>query len=79
MRNWFENNKTIRAYIVNYREKKGMTLRAKMNSIFVLWFTIGVSAYLIENVYVRIILAIVVVSVTIHLLRIQSINNKSKT
>ncbi len=73
MRNWFESNKLIRTYINNYREKKGMTIRAKMNSIFILWFTIGVSIYLMDNIYLRIVLIIVIISVTIHLIRIPSL------
>lgn len=75
MRNWFQKNNTINRYIKNYRDSKGMTLRAKMNSIFILWLSIGISAYLIDNNYIRIALAIVVVGVTIHLLTITRIKD----
>ncbi len=70
MKRWFENNKTINMYLRNYREKKGMPFRAKMNSIVILWITIGISFYLIDNIYVRVILGIVVISVTAHILMI---------
>ena len=75
MRQMFENNKLISSYIKNYREKKGMPLRAKINSIFILWFTIGVSIYLVEIDYVRILLVLVIIGVTIHILRIPTIKN----
>jgi len=68
MRKWFEKNKIVSTYIRNYREKKGMTLRAKMNSIFVLWLSIGISFYLVDNLYIRIILCLVLIPVTIHLI-----------
>ena len=70
MKRWFDNNKTINMYIRNYREKKGMPFRAKMNSIFILWVTIGISIYLIENIYIRILLGIVLISVTVHIIMI---------
>lgn len=76
MRLWFESNKTINTYITNYREKKGMTLRAKMNSIFVLWFTIGVSFYLVPNMLIRLILGVVVIMVTMHLISIPILKEK---
>lgn len=75
LKRWFENNSTINTYITNYREKKGMTLRAKMNSLFILWFTIGVSMYLIDNIYIRIVLVIVLVGVSIHLFKIQRVKD----
>ena len=76
MSNWLKNNKLIGSYINNYREKKGITMRAKMNSIFILWITISISIYFINNLYIRIILALVIVGVTTHLYMIPTARNK---
>lgn len=76
MRDWFKKNKLIGSYINNYHEKKGIPLRSKMNSIFILWFTIGVSFYLVDNIYIRIILVLVILGVTTHLLRIPTLKSK---
>ena len=76
MRNWFKSNKLISSYVNNYHEKKGIPIRAKMNSIFILWITIGISIYFVSNIYLRIILVLVIVGVTTHLLRIPTIKDK---
>ncbi len=76
MSNWLKNNKLIGPYINNYQEKKGITLRAKMNSIFLLWITIGISLYLVNNNYIRIILILVIVGVTTHLILIPTYRSK---
>ncbi|MBC8320010.1 MAG: YbaN family protein [Bacteroidetes bacterium] len=68
MPDWFVKNKLIGQYLNNYREKKGISLRSKMNSIFLLWFAVGASIYLSNNLYIRIILVIVIVGVTTHIL-----------
>jgi len=75
MREWIESNKTINTYITNYRDNKGMTLRAKMNSIFILWCSIGVSFYLISNMYIRLVLAVVLIMVTMHLISLPKVND----
>lgn len=76
MRKWFKKNKLIGSYINNYNDKKGIPLRSKMNSIFILWFTIGVSLYFVTNIYVRIVLLLVIVGVTTHLLMIPTLKGK---
>ncbi len=76
MRNWFKSNKLISSYVNNYHKKKGIPVRAKMNSIFILWITIGISIYFVSNIYLRIILALVIVGVTTHLLRIPTLKDK---
>lgn len=70
MRKWFEKNKLINSYLSNYRDKKGIPLRAKINSIVILWVTIGISIYLVSNDYIRVVLVLVVIGVTFHLSRI---------
>ena len=76
MSNWLKHNKLIGPYINNYYEKKGVSLRSKMNSIFILWITIGISIYFVNNIYARIVLVLVIIGVTIHLIRIPTYKSK---
>jgi uncharacterized membrane protein YbaN (DUF454 family) len=70
---WLLNNKWFGSYIKNYRDKKGVTLRTKIFTISILWITILYSAFLlVENFYVKIVLLMIAVGVTIHLLTIRT-------
>lgn len=72
--NWLLNNKWFGKYIKNYREGKGIPLKIKVFSISFLWLTILFSAfYIVNNLFVRILLIIIAIGVTIH---ISSIRNK---
>jgi len=68
---WLMNNRVFGEYIRNYTEGRGIPLRAKVTAISVLWVTIGISAYFFMPwLWVRVILMIIAVSVTIHLIRL---------
>jgi len=68
--NWLLNNRWFGRYIRNYREGKGIPLRVKIITILLLWVTILISAYFVSIIYVRIILILVAIGVTIHVARI---------
>ncbi len=73
--NWLLNNKWVGRYIKNYREGKGIPLKVKVLSISLLWITIIFSAaFIVHNVFIRVILIIIAIGVTIH---IRSIRTKS--
>ncbi len=73
--NWLLNNKWFGRYIKNYREGKGIPLKVKVLSISLLWITIIFSAaFIVHNVFIRVILIIIAIGVTIH---IRSIRTKS--
>jgi uncharacterized membrane protein YbaN (DUF454 family) len=77
--NWLLNNKIFGRYIKNYREGKGIPLKLKIFIIALLWLTIGISAFFaIDILWVRIILGIIAVGVTIHIIRIRP-KNENKT
>ena len=72
--NWLINNKIFGQYIKNYREGKRIPLRLKIITITLLWITIGCSAiFAIDILWVRIILVIIAVGVTIHIIRIKPV------
>ncbi len=89
MHNWLLNNRIFGTYIKNYREGKGMTARAKVFTLTLLWITIAYSAvFLVPMLVVQVILFAVCIGVTAHLLKIptykqtaiinQQINKKKK-
>ncbi|MCF8243192.1 MAG: YbaN family protein [Melioribacteraceae bacterium] len=72
--NWLINNKYLGKYIRDYREQRGMPLRAKIMAIIMLNLTIGYSAlFVIEKLYVQIILFVIAISVTIYLISLKTI------
>ena len=69
---WLINNKIFGRYIKNYREGKGIPLKVKIITIILLWITIGCSAiFAIDILWVRILLVVIAVGVTIHIIRIR--------
>lgn len=67
------NNKIFGKYISNYIEYKSIDKKSKMISTLFLWLTIGISFFLMENLYIKILLLIVSISVSIHILKLKTI------
>ena len=66
---WLLGHRVFGAYIRNYQEGRGMTMRHKVTTLAMLWVGIGVSVYLSRaSVAAIVVLAVVVVGVTIHVL-----------
>lgn len=67
---WITNNKYFGKYIKNYQDGKGISRKTKITAITSMWSVLIISAiWATEVLFVRIILAIVGIGVTIHLLR----------
>lgn len=63
------SNKYIGSYIINYREKKIIPLRAKIFTLVLLWGTMSYCIFfLIDILWLRILLGCVAVGVTVHVL-----------
>ena len=75
MTHWILNNKYFGKYIRNYRAGKGIPLKTKLIAITTLWLTITISAYIIFNLWVALVLYIIAVAVTIHLVRLPTCLN----
>jgi tRNA (uracil-5-)-methyltransferase TRM9 len=74
---WLLHNRIFGAYIRNYIEGKGMALRAKLFTIFLLWAGIGTTIGIgIQNLAIRIVLAVVATGVTIHIVIIKTIKKE---
>ena len=71
---WLLNNKWFGSYIRNYLERKGITLRAKIITLSLLWITIGASvAFAMETLALKLILIIIAIGVSIHILSLRTL------
>jgi len=74
---WLMNNKWFGTYIKNYREGRGVPLKVKVFTISLLWTTILVSVFfVISNFWIKIVLIIIAIGVTIHILTIKTCKQK---
>ena len=72
--NWLLNNKWFGNYIKNYLEGKGIPSKVKILTISLLWITIIISAvFVVSILFVRIILILIAIGVTIHILSIRTL------
>ena len=73
---WLLNNKWLGRYIRDYREGRGIPLNAKIISVILLWITIGYAAfYLIDPIWLKILLLFIALIVSIHLLFLPTRNS----
>ena len=71
--NWLLHNRFIGNYVRNYLEGKGMPLKMKVCTLVLLWTTIICTAvFATDSLVVRIILAVVLIGVTIHIILIKT-------
>lgn len=74
---WLYNNKLWGRYLVYYQKYGALTIRAKVISIAILWITILTSALLfISNLWVKGLLIIIAIGVTIHLLMLKTLTEE---
>jgi uncharacterized membrane protein YbaN (DUF454 family) len=72
--NWLLNNRLVGTYIRNYREGKGIRLRAKILALVLLWATITYSSFFVtHNVALRVTLLVIASAATIYILRIKTL------
>jgi uncharacterized membrane protein YbaN (DUF454 family) len=69
---WLMNNRWCGTYIRNYTEGRGIPLKVKLFTIFLLWATIGISIWLVANWIVTVILLIIAAAVTLHIIFIRA-------
>ena len=74
MYQWMMNNRYFGDLIRNYMERRGIKPRQKAVAIFMLWFLISITlVFFLQQFYLRLILILVAVAVTIHLLRLKNL------
>ena len=61
------------AYIKNYQDKSGLTIKTKIFNVVSLWIMILSSAYFFtEELFIKLLLLAIAIGVTIHLLMIKT-------
>lgn len=70
---WLINHRQLGEYIRNYRDKRAIKQRARVTAIVLLWLTIGASVLFVDDLWLRLTLAVVAIGVTIHLLSLRTI------
>ena len=77
---WLLNNKRFGKLIRDYREQKGMPIRAKVIAILMLNLAIGYSAlFAVSLTWVKILLFLIAIGVTIYLISLKTIRPKKIT
>ena len=70
---WLRNHKILGVYLRNYQDKSGLTVKAKIFNILLLWIMILSSAFIFtEELFIRLLLFAIAIGVTIHLLMIKT-------
>ena len=70
---WLRNHKILGAYLRNYQDKSGLTIKAKIFNILFLWIMILSSAFIFtDELFIRLLLLAIAIGVTIHLLLVKT-------
>ena len=71
---WLLNNRLFGKYIKDYIAGRGIPFRTKVLSISLLWLTIGYSTLFVMPLFFgKIVLVFIAVTVTIHILKIKTV------
>jgi len=74
MHQWMLTNRWFGNYLRNYAEGKGISVKAKLFTISLLWILISYSTFLVvNNVIIQLILFAVAIGVTIHLIKLPTL------
>lgn len=75
--NWLTSHRVFGSYIRNYREHRGMTTRARMLTLAVLWAGVSYAAIgVARSLPLRLVLLVIAVSVTVYLMRLRTVPTK---
>jgi uncharacterized membrane protein YbaN (DUF454 family) len=68
------SNRLFGGFIRDYREQRGVSARAKIMALVLLWCVIGYTALTaVDAAWLRVLLVAIAVTVTIHLLRLRTL------
>ncbi len=77
---WLLHHRWFGSYIRNYRDYKATTHRAKVIALILLWGSIGYAAlFVAQSLWLRLLLLVIAVGVTIHLVRLQTLTPEMVT
>jgi len=74
---WMFNNRWFGKQFRSYVKNKSVSRIVKISSLLVLWITISYSIFfVVENIWIRLVLVIVLVGVSIHILKLKTIDDE---
>ena len=77
LHDWLMQNRVLGTYIRNFKERRGMPVRAKVVTILILWASLLFSAYRLDMGGVRLALGLVGVGVTGIILKIKTLDEST--
>ncbi len=77
MHRWLMNQRHLGPYIRNFTAGRGIPLRAKIAALALMWTSLTVSIWAVPLPWVRILLLISGVAVTIDLYRMRTLDNRA--
>ena len=76
--NWLINHKVYGIYVKNYLEHRAITKKAKITSLFMLWFTMGLNIIIfVKPMALKFLLFFIASAVTYHILNLKTLSNKN--
>jgi uncharacterized protein len=73
---WLMNHKYLGEHLRLYRLNKGIRLKIKVTALILLWASIGFSCIaVLDNFWLRLLLLIIATAVTIHILKLKTIES----
>ena len=74
MYGWLTSNRLFGGFIRDYQEQRGVSARAKITALVLLWSVIGFTALTaVDAAWLRVFLVAIAVAVTVHLLRLRTL------
>jgi uncharacterized membrane protein YbaN (DUF454 family) len=75
LHNWLIGHRLFGSYIYNYITYRAVRRRVKIGAVIFLWVTLAISIFLVNNIYIRILLIFVGISVSIHILTLKTLED----
>jgi len=76
---WLMNNRWFGRYLKNYREGRGISSKAKLISISLLWLTMALSGVIVNLLLVWVVLIVIAALVTFHISTIPTMRVRCST
>ena len=74
MHQWLMNQRHLGPYLRNYQQGRGIPLRVKITALAFMWASLAVSMWLVPLPWVRALLLLPGIAVTIHLYRLPTLS-----
>lgn len=76
MHRWITNHKVFGPPIKNYMKHRGMRKSTKVKAVSTLWLSLGLSIYIVKNMYVDALLIFIGIAVSLYLLSLKTITEE---